>query len=458
MMKFENYLKQLLPLFVLFTAIACTEKEKDSGTYFGGKIRNPKSDFVVVHNAERAIDTIFLKEDNTFLGKLDSITEGLYYFKHGPEYQYIYLTPKDSLLIRLNTWDFDEDLVFSGTHAEENNALIDVFLQNEKDQKQFYSLATLPAEEFKEKTDSILAKKKAKISSFKTQNPETTDKFLDLFTIANTYPVYSIIENYIIEKQKDSLSKKIQHNLLSYRNNVATDIDSLLFFSPYGNYVMTKIYSDTYQQGHKGNSNDFTVALLKNIDKNIETEDLKNSYLRHATIRHFYNKSSCNINGDAFFTFFKLNSSIEDKKEVQRLLNDAKTLKKGNKLPDFKLTNYAGVTHNINDIAKRKNCVLYFRNPEHYSDEWVNARIRFLTNANPNVEFLVINLTDDKDYRVNNLDVKYQYTLPSKSIANDFVTSKYPRTVLVNNKGIIVNGFGALSSRKINKQIAAIAE
>ena len=121
-------MKYLVSFILLATVFGCKKTKEDTATYFGGKILHPKSNHVILFDFEKAVDTIYLKEDNTFLGKIDSLKEGLYYFKHGPEHQYIYLEPQDSLLLRLNTWDFDESLVFAGKGAERNNILIDIFL------------------------------------------------------------------------------------------------------------------------------------------------------------------------------------------------------------------------------------------------------------------------------------------------------------------------------------------
>lgn len=447
-------MKYLVPLILLFTAFSCKTSKEDSATSFGGKILHPKSDYVILFDFNKALDTINLKEDNTFSGKIDSITEGLYYFKHGPEHQYIYLEPKDSLLIRLNTWDFDESLVYSGTNANKNNALIESFLSNEKQEKQFYNLSKLSPEDFKAKITELLNEKDNIIAKYKQENPEDSDKFISILNIAYKYPIYTQIEEYIIDNKNSKDSLDLDASFFEHRKKVNMGLDSIMFFHPYSQYVTTRIYSDTYQQGFKKETDKFTVALLKNIDKNIHSEKLKNVYLRHATIRHFYNRSSCDLNNDAFFTFFKLNTDIEDKKKVQRLLNDAKTLHKGDKLPNFKLTDFAGVTEDIKTVTKKKNSVICFINPKHFSDEWVASRIKFLSKSNPDVKFVVINIANDKDYRVKNLDINTQYYLPSNSIANEFITSKYPRAILINKKGIVENGFAALSSSKINSQIA----
>ena len=151
-----KFLKYCLSIFIVTTFISCN-KDVINATYFGGKIKNPKSNHVVLFNINnKVIDTLFLNDKNTFLGKYDSLPEGLYHFEHGPENQFIYIEPNDSLLIRLNTWDFDETLVFSGIGAEKNNTLISAYLDMEKEGKEFYSFYQLPPIKFKQKTTELL--------------------------------------------------------------------------------------------------------------------------------------------------------------------------------------------------------------------------------------------------------------------------------------------------------------
>ena len=151
----RNFLKNtaftILTIILSIMATSCVNKVPIDRTYFGGKIINPKSDNVVLYKNEIAIDTFFLDKNNSFLGEIPTLHEGLYNFKHGNEKQYIYLNPKDSLLIRLNTWNFDETLVFSGIGAERNNLLIDSFLESENDKKVFLSDYDLPPSEFNSK-------------------------------------------------------------------------------------------------------------------------------------------------------------------------------------------------------------------------------------------------------------------------------------------------------------------
>jgi hypothetical protein len=148
-----------LTLLLLMALIGCDSSKKETLTYFGGKIINPKSKYVVLFSLDKVVDTFYLDTENKFLGKLKNANEGLYYFFHGDENQYIYLEPKDSLMLRLNTWDFDESLVFAGEGAERNNILIDCFLEDEKERKAFYDFNKLEPTAFKNKV-SYLEKQK----------------------------------------------------------------------------------------------------------------------------------------------------------------------------------------------------------------------------------------------------------------------------------------------------------
>ena len=191
-----NISSKLLALVSISVFIGCENKTVCNSTYFGGKIINPKTNHVVLFENETPIDTFYLDNKNSFLGEITSLNEGLFYFKHGNENQYVYLEPKDSLLIRLNTWNFDETLVFSGKGAEKNNLLIDSFLESEKDKKIFYSYYDLPPVDFNAKVLEVEKIKLARYNEFVSNNPESSEKYNSILKIALTYPLYSKVENY----------------------------------------------------------------------------------------------------------------------------------------------------------------------------------------------------------------------------------------------------------------------
>ncbi|MGS0523976.1 hypothetical protein ACU8V7_01045 [Zobellia nedashkovskayae] len=123
--------------------------------FFSGEIVNPTSDYIVLLKGDVVIDSAELDDDNRFSFTLDSITEGLYHFNHDPELQYVYLEKGDSLVVRLNTSDFDESLVFSGDGEELNNFLLEVFLAHEDEASSVRSMYRLNPVDFERNIDSL---------------------------------------------------------------------------------------------------------------------------------------------------------------------------------------------------------------------------------------------------------------------------------------------------------------
>ncbi|GFD83702.1 hypothetical protein KUL118_65640 [Tenacibaculum sp. KUL118] len=443
-------IKYFIPL-ILIVFIGCNKSDKDKPTYFGGKIINPKCDFVVLSDNYDFNDTIPLSKNNTFLGSYKKFKEGLYIFHHGNELQYVYMQPSDSLLIRLNTWDFDESLVFSGINAERNNLLLESFLQYEQDFKNTFAYLSLPKNEFLAKIDSMKSDKKIILENYKT-NSNDVSGFLDVFDISLNFPLYTRLEQYAIKNLNNNI-QNFSSSYYSYREK-APNKDSLMFYGPYYRFVMEKINNDAYQKSNGVKTDKFTQNLLHAINENVTLETVKNKMLYNAVIRNFYEEPSSEVKSEAFFTFFKLNTNNEHKKNVQRLINDLKVLNKGEKLPPFKLIAADGELKEFSNISKNKNTVVLLKNYEYASDDWVSSRFNYLVKKNPDINFVLVNLCDSSKRFTKNVDVKYQYTIPSESAICDFTTSKFPRMILVDKNGIIQNGYTSLSAKDINLEIS----
>ena len=108
--------KTLLYFLILIIASCNTAKKDNSTVYFAGEIVNPTNDQILLFKGDMVIDSAKLDGENRFAFQLNSLDEGLYHFYHAPEEQYVYIEKGDSLQIRLNTVDFDESLVFSGSN------------------------------------------------------------------------------------------------------------------------------------------------------------------------------------------------------------------------------------------------------------------------------------------------------------------------------------------------------
>jgi len=455
-----KHLPYLILVFIASIFVGCSFQSAQTDTYFGGKILNPKSKYVVLYSMEKVIDTLFLEKDNTFLGNLQIANEGLYYFTHGNENQYIYLEPKDSLMLRLNTWYFDESIVFAGKGAERNNMLIDCFLEDEKDNRMFYKLNLLEPKEFQVKADSLLDMKLKTFDEYIAKNPNETPGFKHILKTALTYPIYAKKERYPVAHSKVSnqaIFKNTDQSFYNHRKSVRINNDTLMYFPPHSKYVGNYLYNITFELGHslsdKEYTSEFTVDLLNTIDQNLTSKEFKNAFLKQTVIGHFYRRSSCNIQQETFDVFFKLSTDDTDKELVQQLLSDSKSLTKGQFVRDFMITNFNNRRHSIKKLTKNKNTLLLFWNPIYVSSKYISSRINYLTDKFPQVQFIQIQIDGKQNEYIPQLDVKNQFFITPKSNANDFLTSKMPRAIILNKKGIITNGFASISSIKTHTDL-----
>ena len=450
-------LKYFFSLITLALIGSCTTTEKDSLTYFGGKIINPKSDFVSLFKQDKLVDSLSLDKDGKFIGKYKDFEEGFYLFRHGNEFQHVYIQEQDSILIRLNTWDFDETLVFSGQGADKNNILIDWFLEDEKEDKKFYAYYRLSPDLFKIKMDSLLNLRAQKIESFKARNENLPQRYLNVLNIIVNYPIYTRLEEYPRLNKYYNKAKeypKTDKSFYDFRENINLNLDSLKHLGQYSNYISYRLYNIVNSKGYTGSSNDgYTEALLNTIDENITNEKLKNTFLYEMLVRDFLSKSSCSLEKESFYRYFKLSSDIDDKKQVQRIINDVKNLHGGKYLADFEITDYLKTKRSIKKIVKNKNNIICFWNPKYVSNTHLVKRVNYLIKKFPKVNFVLVKISNINSDYVHGIDIKNQYYIEPSSEANSFLTSKLPRTLLINKKGVIVNGYANINSYLFNKQV-----
>lgn len=235
-----------------------------------------------------------------------------------------------------------------------------------------------------------------------------------------------------------------------------------MYYPPYYQYVRNYLYNETYALGNPVTKNDysskFTVDLLNIIDQKIDSKKSKNALLKQTVISHFYNKSSCDINKDAFDRYFELSTSKKDKDLIQQIINDSKAVVKNKQIQDFKVTDYSNAIKSIKEIIKNKNVVLFFWSPENYSDAYIASRTKFLSNRYLNIKFIQIKMNGIKTNRIKELDIKNQFYIDKNSAANTFLTSKMPRCILINKKGVVTNGFASFSSYNIETYLKELNE
>ncbi|MDF1518437.1 MAG: hypothetical protein P1P79_10875, partial [Lutibacter sp.] len=256
-------MKYIFYVILLFLTFGCKKSNENDIAYFGGQIINPKTNFVLLLKDEKVLDTLLLDENNRFLTEIPSLQEGLYTFKHGTEFQYIYLEPSDSVLVRLNTWDFDQSLVFSGKGSAKNEFLINLYLQNEKEERMMYRNFNLKENDFQAKIDSLSKARFTVYNDFFKNESIVSKGFKKLTNTAIQFPLYRLKEVYpYYHKRIFNLKEfaKVSDEFYNYRHKISLNEEDLVSFYPYQNYVVSYLYNISYQLKEKDDSkNDITV-------------------------------------------------------------------------------------------------------------------------------------------------------------------------------------------------------
>ena len=252
--------KKIIYFFLITSILACNNQNV---TFLNGKIIKPTNNQIQLLKDEIVIKNIKINSDGIFSSSLDNLSNGLYNFVHLPEFQYLIIEKGDSLVLRLNSLDFDESLVFSGKGSSKNNYLIDVFLEHEEEEDYVKSNYKSSKRVFKQIIDSLKNIKTKHYSNYKSSIK--TNYISDLIiNHAILIPLYSHIENYIILNKKNHSTNVSFFN--NYRNKIDLNIYELSHFKPYLDYITLKSINESFSE-KKGISyisvNNFSFSVPK---------------------------------------------------------------------------------------------------------------------------------------------------------------------------------------------------
>lgn len=459
-------MKYFISAILIILILSCKTADESTTAYFGGEIINPKSNFVLFLKDNKVIDTLLLDKNNRFINEYKSLKEGLYTFKHGNEFQYIYLQQADSILIRLNTWDFDESLVFSGKGSAKNEYLINLFLQNEKEETAMHKYFHFEEQEFQLIIDSLANIKVNIYNEFAAHEVNVTHGFEKLTTTAIHFPLYRLKETYpYFYKKAHNLEEfpKVSENFYKFRANINLNEENLISFYPYQNYIVSYLYNLSYQlKENDPSKDDITVNILNYTLEHLKGEELKNTLLKAIIVNNFFrSESTCSINEEPLRIFLENCTNPEFVTIVEKLVNDSKAISTKEPLNNFEILSYKSNKVTINEIIKGENSVIYFWSTEFMSPDYLVSRIKHLENKYPNILFVGINMQAlPKDLttepNLKKLDITKQFKLTKKSHAHNYLTSNYPRVIIINNEGIVENGFTYLGSRKLGAELSKL--
>ena len=431
-------------------------------TYFGGKIINPKSKDVYFYKNNQLLDSAQLDFKNKFLFKFDSLKVGLYTFEHGNEIQFLFLEPSDSLLLRLNTWDFDESLVYSGKGAEKNNLLLNMFLENEKEDKFILKYYALNDSLFELKIDSLLQLKKLLYKQYKEEITEVNPLFDKFMNAAIYLPLYKKKEAYPYRNKRAlKLSKypTINPIFYKYRQDINLEDEDLQNFYAYTGYIRDYMRHLGYEKTITNEGSHIKANFIEATVNHLHLDDLKSRFLYEGMWNIMLDdqiaESETQRAQDLFFEHCK---DDELKENIGKLVKASKAPVKGTQLPILKVYSYDDDHISINDHTHNMNSVIYFWPKGLRQIENLAKRINYLEKKHPTIRFIGIDAYhvdyNWKSYvKVNKFNPNNQFRLDTQSNDNNWLFIDYSRTILIDKDGIVRNGFTHLSSNKFEHQL-----
>ncbi|GGX30640.1 hypothetical protein [Aquimarina muelleri] len=450
---------------------SCSTPEKSNRkyTYFGGEIVNPNTNYVILSKNSDYDDTIFLDRNNRFMHKIENQEEGLYYFKHNPENQVILLEKGDSILIRLNTLEFDESLVFTGDGAAKNNFLIDLFLQDEIEREELRRTDfRLSTSLFKKKQDSLLNLKLITYKKLVKRNnlSNLAKKITQASLIFDYYTRHELYFNRRYEIGGINATKRLSTSFFSYRNKINFNDEELkrsYSFHRFLNYYFINASLSNYANklSKYNNQSGSTLYKLDLIDSMIKHPYIKNNLLRRFTTNFLLDSKNDYESDKVLKHYQKISSNKKSKMELKNLARSISKLRPNKIIPNQDLITSKGETVKLSSLFKKPITALYFWSMES-KDHYVKAhkKTAYLSTIYPNIDFIAINTDSEQEknwlktikrHRYN-LDYEYEFKYP-KCSSEELVIHYRNKVILVNQEGKIINPNTDLFASLFEKQL-----
>jgi len=450
-------IRKLLLFTLCLPLLSCetgSERRSDS-TWIGGEIVNPKGDYVLLLKDNKVLDTIELDSKNFFRYKSDSIKPGLYSFRHN-EYQIFYLEPGDSLMLRVNTVDFDESLTYSGIGAARNNLLMDLFLMNESENTLMPTLYRLSPAMFEEKIDSLRDIRMNLYNDY-TKNQDLCSDFKKIALANIDYDYYSKKELYTsANAMNPNLSQEdFPSHFYDYRKEIDFGSAELRSYYPY--YRFLNRYFDNLAHNKNKHTEDFlnrnsyyhNFHKMKIIDSIVECDILKNNLLYTCARRYLINAKDVENEKQMVAMFKGMNTNEKHHSEIEQLADRTMQLTPGNVLPNVMLVSYDNVMKDVHSIINRPT-VLYFWSAEsvkHFKN--LHSRAAELKSKYPEYDFIGVN-TDTHFKKWREVVTKAGYSTVHEYQLENIKDAEKKLLINSTNKAIIVDKNGEIRDGHTN--------
>lgn len=461
----------LLASVAIFFCISCSKDSKHNNeAYIAGQIANPSSKYVIIAKNDVDLDTLYLNQNNQFLGTLKNVEAGLYTFKHPPENQTMFLEPGDSTLVWLNTLAFDESLNFSGKGSEKSNFLTNIYLLNQQNNDLVLSCYTLEPKDFAKKTDSIRNSRLVELDKLKNKINLSSD-FFELASNSIDYEYYDLRERYslLMRKYQKNFVDKIPDDFHSYRADVDfNDVklqESYVYLNFIDDFLRTKSIEFCKKEGIKDPSC-YNLTSEQNIARRILLTDslIKNEKIKEPILLRLAGQGIVySENKEEISSILKLledinykGNSLSDLKQMGMIQS---TLLPGNNIGCLKLVGIKNDSVTLKEVSNKPKITYNWSISSQGHYKWQQKIIEDLRNKYPEVSFIGVNIDKDqtdswkKVIEKNSFDPQFEFKLEKIRVKEDLLKIYLNKLIFLDPSGRIVKRNIQMNSPDLETQI-----
>ena len=403
--KMKTFLKKFLLLnAIILIFSSCSKQFKDDNftAYFGGEITNPTNSYVLFCKDSKVIDSILLNKDNTFFIKIDSLTPGLYSFKHEPEYQYVYFEKNDSLMISLDSKNFDESLVFSGRGEQKNNFLMDLYLKNQQDKSTLFSVLDLNVADFSRNINTSYQLKE-KFYNSRKETIKWSDDF-DIYAKGMLqFYQYSKKEMYpMVHKMRtgENIKDKLPKNFYDFRQDIDFNDNKFTDFSPFVKYLSAMLNNIACDKEFQNLSNidktlEINIKKLDIADTLFDNAKIKNKILDNIAFNYLLEDQNIENNKKFLDRFYQL-SDKSNKNDIIKIGNSIQLLKPGNVLPKVDLVDLNNKKGTLDSFITKKTVLFFWTESLESHMIAAHKKIMILQKNHPEYQFIAVNVNQNQ--------------------------------------------------------------
>lgn len=453
---------------LLSALVSCDDHKSQEGTYLGGEIVNPVSNNVVLRKDNIEIEEIALNQNNQFLYEFEDFTPGLYTFFH-KERQLVFIEEGDSIMLRVNTFQYDETLTFSGYGAVKNNLLLKYFLMYEAEGKAMLDQQVYQRSysEFKKYVDSLQQEHQLIWQDAKLNN-QFSEEFIDLMQVDINYEDYAMKEAYCLSSFGKSQVKNIQSSpddFHAYRKDINLNMPQYLslyayqrFLYNYFNHLAFEEYVDDMAYDPKSFTHN--AHKLRLINEKVENDSVE-SYLLTRTIKDYLSDSNDKTGGKLLYEIYMERiASPRDKAEIQELYNANKNVEAGRFLPEETLYDTRGNEVKLKSLIRKPTIIFFWTENRKSHIVTSHEKMKELQRKFPQYDYLAINIDKDsnewiKFIELYNLDPRkeFQFKDDLEQLKQDLAITNVIRTFIVDGDGTILNAHANMFSSSFEKEL-----